>query len=84
MVLAGDKLCTAGWVDAFAIETKTGRALDPKNPDPHDSYLRIYSASKGELVSDTKLNAEPVFDGMAVAGRELYLSLKDGTIVCFE
>jgi len=84
MVLAADKLCTAGWVDAFAIETKTGRALDPKNPDPHDSYLRIYSADRGKLVSDTRLKSEPVFDGMAVAGGELYLSLKDGTIVCFE
>ena len=82
MVLAGDKLCLAGWVDAVAIEMKTGRPRDPANPDPHDSVLRIYSADNGELISESKLKAEPTFDGMAAAHGKLFLSLKNGKLLC--
>jgi len=82
MLLAGDKLCLAGWIDAVAIELKTGRPRDPANPDPHDSVLRIYSAGKGELVSESKLEVEPTFDGMAAAYGKLFLSLKNGRLLC--
>ena len=82
MVLAGDRLCIAGWIDAVAIEMKTGRPSDPVNPDPHDSVLRIYSADKGELLSESKLEAEPTFDGMAAAYGKLFLSLKNGKLLC--
>jgi len=82
MVLAGDKLCLAGWTDAVVIETKTGRPKDASNPDPHDAYLRIYSAERGELLAQTELEAEPVFDGMAAAGDRLFLCLKNGKLVC--
>ena len=44
--------------------------------------MRIYSAGKGELVSESSLAAEPVFDGMAVAGGDLFVSLKNGEVVC--
>jgi outer membrane protein assembly factor BamB/SAM-dependent methyltransferase len=82
MVLAGEKLCMAGWIDAVAIEMKTGRPKDPTDPDPHHSVLCIYTADRGELVSETKLEAEPVFDGMAAAYGKLFLSLKNGKLLC--
>ncbi|KPK46370.1 MAG: hypothetical protein AMK72_09905 [Planctomycetes bacterium SM23_25] len=82
MVLAGDKLCMAGWMDAVVIELKTGRPKDRSNPDPHDSVLRIYSADNGEQISQSKLESEPVFDGMAAAYGKLFLSLKNGQIIC--
>ena len=82
IVLAGDKLCLAGWIDAVVIQLKTGRPKDGSNPDPHDSVLRIYSAGKGEQVSECTLECEPVFDGMAAAYGKLFLSLKNGKIIC--
>jgi len=82
MVLAGDKLCLAGWLDAVVVELKTGYPKDPARPDPRDSVLRIYSADKGEQVSEAKLPSEPVFDGMAAAYGRLFLSLKSGEILC--
>jgi len=82
MVLAGDKLCLAGWTDAVVIEPKTGRPKDPANPDPHDAYLRIYSAAGGELLLQSPLEAEPVFDGMAAAADRLFLSLSNGKLIC--
>jgi hypothetical protein len=82
MVLPGDKLCVAGWMDAVVIELKTGRPKAPSNPDPRDSVLRIYSAGKGEQLSESRLESEPVFDGMAAAYGKLFLSLRNGKIIC--
>ena len=88
MVLAGDKLAVAGPADlgkkspgilAFENETeaKAGFAGDK------GVYLRIISAADGKKLSETKLPGMPVFDGAAAAGGKLYMSLKDGTIVCY-
>jgi SAM-dependent methyltransferase len=82
MVLAADHLCLAGWTDEVVIEPKTGRALNPSQPDPHDAFLRIYSAESGELVSQQPLSTEPVFDGMAVVEGKLLLCLKNGEVLC--
>jgi len=82
LVIAGDKVLTAGWLDAMVVEVKTGRAKDPANPDPHDAVLRIYSTDKGEQIFELKLPAEPVFDGMAAADGQLFLSMKNGKLAC--
>jgi hypothetical protein len=82
MVLAGDRLVMAGWIDAVVVETKTGRPKDPANPDPRDSFLRILAAGTGEQVSECRLECEPVFDGLAAAYGRLFLSLKNGKLVC--
>ena len=42
------------------------------------------SRANGEKRCAYKLDAPPVFDGMAAAYGRLYLSLTDGSIVCFE
>ena len=82
MVLADRKLYLAGWLDAIAIEMKTGRALDPETPDPRDAILRVYSTADGSRQTEVKLSAEPVHDGMAAAANQLFISLKNGKLVC--
>ncbi|MFO7902385.1 MAG: PQQ-binding-like beta-propeller repeat protein [Pirellulaceae bacterium] len=84
MVLAGDKLCLAGWIDDVAVEMKSGRPKNPANPDPRNSVLRVHSADTGTRLSECELEAEPVFDAMAAANGRLVLSLKNGKLVCLE
>jgi outer membrane protein assembly factor BamB len=82
MVAANDRLCVAGWMDSVVIEMKSGRATNASDPDPRNSVLRVYSATDGKPISELKLDTEPVFDGMAAADGKVYLSLKDGTLLC--
>jgi hypothetical protein len=83
MVLAKDVLFLAGWRDAVAIQTKTGRPLDPDTPDPRPAFLWALSAADGKTLKEYPLVAEPVFDGLAAAYGKLYLALKDGTVTCW-
>ncbi|MEE8452563.1 MAG: PQQ-binding-like beta-propeller repeat protein, partial [Thermoguttaceae bacterium] len=82
MVLAGDNLFLAGWLDALAIQLKTGRALSDDNPDPHESVLRVYSAKSGDRLAEHQLESDPVFDGAATAYSHLFISLKNGKLLC--
>ncbi len=82
MILTDGQVCVAGWKDDVGIELKTGRPKNPDNPDPHEAVLRIYSAENGERLTETDLPADPVFDGLAAAGGRLFVSLKNGTIMC--
>jgi len=82
MVLAGDNLFLAGWLDALAIELKTGRALSEDDPDPRESVLRVYSAKTGKRLAEHKLGSDPVFDGAAAAYGHLFISLKNGKLIC--
>ncbi len=57
--------------------------------DPHASYegrlggsLWICQENDGTHVAEVPLEAPPVWDGMAAAGRKLFVSLTDGSIVC--
>jgi outer membrane protein assembly factor BamB len=45
-------------------------------------YLRIIGADDGGKIAEIKLPAMPVFDGLAAAGGRLYVSLRNGTVVC--
>jgi hypothetical protein len=76
MVLSKDTLFIAGpkgdWMhSADAFEGRNGVA-----------QLAI-SAATGEIDAEYSLPSLPVFDGMIAARRNLYLSLTDGSIVCF-
>jgi hypothetical protein len=44
--------------------------------------LLAMSASDGAELAEYKLNAAPVWDGIAIANGQLYVSLADGTIQC--
>jgi len=88
MVLAGDKLVVAGPPDlgkkatgilAFENEAEALAGFEGQK----GVYLRVVGAADGKKLSETKLPAMPVFDGAAAAGGKLYISLKDGTVVCY-
>ncbi|MCP4262552.1 MAG: PQQ-binding-like beta-propeller repeat protein [Planctomycetes bacterium] len=76
MVLADDVLFGAGWKDSEKIF-----AQEPHSKN--DSVLVVMSAAYGKVLGEYSLEAEPVFDGMAAAYGKLYLSLKDGSVVCY-
>jgi outer membrane protein assembly factor BamB len=44
--------------------------------------LLAVSATDGKKLAEYKLNAPPVWDSIAVAGRQLYIGLADGTVQC--
>jgi hypothetical protein len=95
MVLAGGKLFLAGPPDV-ADEEKTYDfvfgADDPINRQMRrqeeawqgklGALLWIVSADTGLKVSECKIPAIPVWDGMIAANERLYVSLKDGTVLC--
>ena len=84
IALAGETLVLAGWLDAIAIQPKTGLPLDPANPDPRDCVLRTLSTNGGKILNEYKIPAEPAYDGLAVAYGRIYLPLKDGTVICLD
>jgi len=88
MALAADRLIVAGPVDlgkkdpkmlAFTNEADALAAFEGKR----EIYLRVVSAADGKTLYETELSVMPVFDGMAVAGGKVYISLKNGSVACF-
>jgi hypothetical protein len=80
MVLAGEgddkRLFVAGakgdWViSADAYEGKQG------------SVLRVVSIDDGQVLAEHDVPGLPVFDGLSVAEGKLFISLKNGSLVCF-
>jgi hypothetical protein len=78
MVLAGDVLFAAGPPD-----------LGPTDPDPRGTWegkrgaiLAAFSTKEGKLLAQQKLDALPVFDGMAAANGNLYTTTASGVIFC--
>lgn len=45
--------------------------------------LWVIAAGEGKKLSEHKLEALPVFDGMIAAYGRLYMAMKDGKVVCF-
>ncbi len=77
MVLAGQNLFVAGPPDV----------IDPA--DPMASFegrmggvLRAYSAVDGKMLTEQKIDAPPIFDGLIAAEGRLFLSTMDGRLVC--
>ena len=46
------------------------------------ALLWAVSADSGEKLAECKIPAIPVWDGMIATNGRLYLSLKDGTVLC--
>ena len=77
MVKAGDTLFVAGAPDVF----------DPKDPyaafeGRKGAVLRGVSAVDGKKLSEYKLDSPPVFDGMIAANGRLFISTRDGWLLC--
>ncbi len=75
MVLAGDLLFGAGWKDSEKIF-----ADNPSSEN--ECVLEVISAADGKTLRQYPMDAEPIFDGMAAAGGKLFLSLKNGKLLC--
>ena len=78
MALAGEVLFVAGAPDV----------VDPTDPwgsfeGKKGSMLWAVSANDGRKLAEYRFDALPVFDGMAAAGRRLYLSTTGGKLLCF-
>jgi outer membrane protein assembly factor BamB len=83
MVLSGTHLYAAGWRDQEAV---SAQAMDlPGNGlTTAPAALYVFDANTGKPTKGYALSARPVFDGMAVAKGKLFVSLSDGTLVCFK
>ena len=93
MVLAGDTLFVAGPPDVVDEENIWGRTLEPEVQaklraqsaalkGEQGSLLWAVSASDGGKLAEYKLENVPAFDGMSAANGRLYLSMKNGSILC--
>ncbi|MFQ6133025.1 MAG: PQQ-binding-like beta-propeller repeat protein [Armatimonadota bacterium] len=79
MALAGQRLIVAGAPDV----------VDPQDPlgafeGRKGAKLWIVSTSDGTRLAAYMLEGLPVFDGMAVAYRRLWLSLQNGKLICMD
>ena len=89
MVLTGDRLVVAGPPDVgqrhpqILSFTNEKDALAAFKGDK-GVRLRVVSAADGKTLSETKLDTMPVFDGMSSAGGKVFISLKNGTLQCWE
>ena len=78
MVAADKMLFVAGFPDQ----------IDPKDPwatfeGRRGGVLRAVSSADGKTQAEYALESPPVWNGMAAADEKLYLSLTDGSILCF-
>ncbi len=95
MVGAGDTLFLAGPPDNLDETRLHGRFLQPavvekiqQQQDAVDGKLGgimwAVSAKDGTKLSEQKLNALPVFDGLIAANEKLFMSTTDGRVICYE
>jgi pyruvate/2-oxoglutarate dehydrogenase complex dihydrolipoamide acyltransferase (E2) component len=82
MVLAGDVLFVAGWMDAVAIQPKSGAPVGAQSREEGPAALWAVSPADGSILARYKLDASPAWDGMFAARGNLYLVLKNGTVLC--
>jgi hypothetical protein len=94
MALAGDKLIIAGPPDVLDEEEIFAKPFDGKVVSKakdqaaaldgkKGALLQVISTGDGSKLHEIRLNSNPVFDGMAAAGRKLYMSTTDGKVICF-
>jgi len=97
MALGGKNLFVAGPPD-MADETKMLGYLPGANDDinrqlkaqeeawrgKHGGLIWAVSAENGEKLAEYKIDSVPVSDGMSVAEGKVFISLIDGSVVCFK
>ncbi len=92
MVVADKTMFIAGPPDIIKAEGPSAEAaLVLENPaealatwrgKKGGAILWAVSASTGKKLAEYKLDSQPVFDGMAAANSHLYISLKNGKLLC--
>jgi len=97
MVLSGKRLFVAGPPDV-ADESKMLGFLPGANDEINrqlkaqddawrgkmGALLMVVAADDGRTLAEYKLDALPVWDGMSVAGGRLFISAKNGTVICWD
>jgi hypothetical protein len=79
MVAAGDKLFVAGPPDVVPDEDPLA-AFEGRR----GALLWAFSRRDGKKLAEVgKLDAPPVYDGLVAAAERLYLTTRDGRVVCF-
>ncbi len=81
MVVAGPDVFVAGWEDVVGIHK--GGVPQPGEPQELAPVLWRLGAEDGKLLSQLELPARPRFDALSAATERLFISLEDGTIMCF-
>ena len=74
---AGKTLFVAGSPDIVDKSDPWGAIAGRKG-----GYLWAVSVMNGKTLAEYELDSPPVFDGMIAAAGQLYLSLKNGTVLC--
>ena len=50
--------------------------------DAEGGFLHAFAAHNGAVFQEMRLEASPVWDGLAAAAGRLYVSLENGSLVC--
>ena len=79
MVTGKEMLYVAGVPDKFGSEDDPWKYLEGRG----GGVLAVLSKATGKAISELPLESAPVFDGMAAAHGELFISCNDGTIQCY-
>ncbi|NQT16415.1 MAG: PQQ-binding-like beta-propeller repeat protein [Planctomycetes bacterium] len=79
MALANDTLACAGPIMAPEDAGRNETAFDAGAP----AVMMTFRAEDGQNLASAELDAQPVFDGMAVAYGRVFMATVDGRIVCF-
>jgi outer membrane protein assembly factor BamB len=79
LVVGSDRLYLAGVRDK----------VDKEDPWAHfegrmGGLITVHSKKDGNLARTIELESPPVFDGLASAGGKLFVSCRDGSVLCFE
>ena len=61
---------------------RAGDTLVVAGRDADGGFIQMLSASRGAALGEQRLEASPVWDGLAAAGGRLYGALENGTVVC--
>jgi len=95
MALAGETLLVAGPVDVVDEEEIFAKPFDKLVADKAAkqvaaikgkgaAMLLSVSTENGKKISELKLDAAPVFDGLAAAEGKLFVVTLDGNVICCE
>jgi hypothetical protein len=79
MVAGKERLYMAGVPDKFGTDEDPWRYLEGRG----GGVLAVFEKESGQQLFKLDLAAAPVWDGMAAAYGELFISCNDGTIQCF-
>jgi outer membrane protein assembly factor BamB len=96
MVLCDELLFVAGPPDLFGkgqqgtghvyapVSHKSRHAQREALAGKRGTLLRAVSAKTGETLSETVLSGLPAWDGLIAAHGRLYLTMQDGTVMCYQ